>query len=192
MTERVFIDPVIFSGRLRQARTGALVGFSGLAFGLIVGLGRGNGWPLQAQLMAGSAVAAVMGLWYYIQERSRRAFMDFCWMKVDAAGVRSSLPAGEVFLRWDEINEVRVSYRAARGRGMDIMIMTGRGCVRAAMRWVERGGPLPEPVLSSGGSQLQWPDGRTTPVDPEHSPLVAALRERLPAEKIKLGAMFAP
>mgnify|MGYP000227012776 CR=1 FL=1 len=192
MSERVFVDPVIHSERLRTLRTGLLVGASGLAFGLIVGLSRVKGWPLQAQLMAGSAVAAVMGLWYYIQERSRRAFQDFCWMKVDAAGVRSSLPAGEVFLRWDEIDEVWVNFRAARGRGTDVMIRSRRGSVRAALRWVERGGPLPEPVLSSGGSQLQWPDGRTTPVDPEHSPLVSALRERLPAEKIKLGAMFAP
>ena len=72
MEEQIFIDPVLHSQRLASMRTGLGVAAAGMAFGLIVGIGRANDYSLQSLLMAASAVAAAMGLSYYMQQKTRK------------------------------------------------------------------------------------------------------------------------
>jgi hypothetical protein len=190
MADRTFIDPLIHSERVGRAQLGAFIAILWL---LVVGVWcwwAAMGTGLRAPLMASSALAAGMGVGYYILKRTRQVLKAFVWFRVGDEGLVSMTPAGEVRVSWPEVREVQVGFRAARGRNADILILTAKGSLRAFQRWTDQAEPLPEPVLFSGGARMVGPDGRVTPVDPEHSPLLAALRERLPPEKIKPGVML--
>ncbi|HUT52151.1 MAG TPA: hypothetical protein VM658_02050 [bacterium] len=191
--ERVFIDPVIHSRRLERVQTMAFAAIMILLLAAVWikwKLSGGGEAGLRLCLMMSSIVAAAFGLGYYMLKRTRRVMRDHVLFIITDSGVRSERPDGVVEAGWDEIEEVRIGIMPSRNKMPDVLIKTGKGYIPAFLRWTDRAGPLPEPAIRSAGRGFISPDGSEFLLTPENSPLLQALRERLPREKFREGVLI--
>ncbi len=189
--ERVFIDPVMHSRRLERVQTAA---FAAIMLLILAALWvkwaiSGGEAGLRLSLMMSSIVAAACGLGYYMLKRTRRVVRDHSFFALTDEGVRSERLDGVVVARWEEIEEVRVGIMPSRNKMPDVLIKTGKGYIPAYMRLADRAGPMPEPAIRAAGRRFTGPEGAFD-LTPENSPLLKALRERLPPEKFREGVLI--
>jgi hypothetical protein len=190
--ERVFIDPVMHSRRLERVQMAA---FAAVMLLILAALwvkwmiSGGGEAELRRSLMMSSIVAAAFGLGYYMLKRTRRVMREHVLFAVSDQGVRSERPDGVVEARWEEIEEVRIGMMPTRNKMPDVLIKTGKGFIPAFMRFSDRAGPLPEPAIRAAGRRFTGPEG-VFMLTPENSPLLRALRQRLPPEKFQEGVLI--
>lgn len=191
--ERVFIDPMLQSSRVERAQFISLSAALLLAAGFFWLYWLGSGGPergVQSPVLASSLVAPALGLGYYMIKRSRRSLLDRVWFSVSESGVKSMTPAGLLEAGWDEVDEVRIASRASRSRTPDILIRTSLGYAGVFMRFVDRDGLIPEPLLLKPGRGFRHPIEGVIELTPDNSQVVDALRRFAPADKIKEGVLI--
>lgn len=189
---RVFVDPMVYSERLQRiqlASLGAilLAAFVGLWIKWYVG-GAGES-ELRFTLMLSSVVVVAFFAGYYMMKRTRRVLMEHLWFGVDGTGFVSVTPAGEVRADWSEVRRISVSVRPARSKSPDVNIDLGRGRVGLFMRWRDKSGTMPEPVVLSGGIRFRDPGGGAWTLTPDNSELVGALVELAGPDRIERGVL---
>jgi hypothetical protein len=145
---------------------------------------------LRRPLAATSALIPAFFAGSYMIQRNRRVTMDRQMLILSADGLRWRTPVGITEVPWSAVEEVRIGMRPAAGRSPDVLIKTDAGYIGAFMRWVDAAGPIPEPSLLQPGRGFLYPGGERMMLSPENSPLVRALKEFCPREKIKEGAVI--
>lgn len=191
--EKIFVDPILHSRRAESIQVlvfGAVMAAIVLAIWTRWSLGGRGMDSVRSSLMLSSLVAAGFGVGYYMLKKNRRVMMDRAWLTVGDEGISSATPAGEVEFSWPEITEVMIASRPTRNKMPDIIIKTGRGSIGAFMRWVEKSETMPEPLLRAPGVLFISPGGGAYRLGPDSSALVKAIREHVPPEKIKEGAII--
>ncbi len=187
----VFVDPILYSARAGRVQLEAFSAVLLVAAAAVwIKWAAGPGGDPRFPAMLTSIVFGGWGLGYYMMARNRGVMMEFARLEISESGFRSVTPAGEFSAGWDKVIEVQVCSRPSRGKSPDVRIKTEAGFVPAFMRWVDKSGPMPEPVLRSPGLKWRSSGGDEYVLGPHNSDLVRALEARLPAEKIIKGVLF--
>jgi hypothetical protein len=187
-----FIDPVTHSRRVEriQLSTMTLVFLSIIVFSWIRWFSSDGKIPLQIILLVSAGTLGAGSVVYYMTTRVRMVLREHSWLEISESGVVSSTPTGIVEMKWDEISKIQIGKKPSKTKSPDIMIRSGFGQLGIFMRWVDKSGPIPEPVIWSPSSKFLYPDGKTVLLSPDNSGLVSAIKRFAPETLIEEGVLI--